>query len=68
MNNLHYILGVVFLAILFSFLVSYPLMLLWNGCLVPAVTVLEEVTWLQMWGIVFLLNSLFNSKYTVEKK
>lgn len=42
-------------------LLSYPAMLLWNYCLVPAVTVLTEVTWLQMWGIVVLCNLLFKT-------
>jgi hypothetical protein len=50
-----------------SFLLSYPLMLLWNLCLVPAVTTLKEVGWLQMWGIVFLLNCLFKTSVSTKK-
>ncbi len=42
-------------------IMSYPLMILWNGCLVPAVSILHEVTWIQMWGIVILLSILFKS-------
>lgn len=50
---------------LISFLISYPLMLLWNLCLVPAVSILREVGWLQMWGISILIGLLF--KATINK-
>jgi hypothetical protein len=42
-------------------LFSYFIMLLWNGCLVPAVSVLSEITWLQAWGIAILSGMLFKS-------
>lgn len=51
-------LGVV---VFLSFLLSYPLMLLWNGCLVGAVTIVKPVTWLQMWGVSILLGLLFKN-------
>lgn len=44
-----------------SFLMSWPLMLLWNGCLVDAVTYVRPVTWLQMWGIAILISALTNT-------
>jgi hypothetical protein len=50
-----------------SFLFSYPLMLLWNGCLVDAIDGVKEVTWLQMWGITVLFSSLFKSFDTNSK-
>ena len=50
--------------LLISFLLSYPLMLLWNGCLVPAVSNLNEVSWLQMWGIGALIGMLFKTTVT----
>jgi len=53
--------GVLVIAILFSFLLSYPLMLLWNLCLVPAVAGVAEVGWLQMWGISILFAFLFKT-------
>jgi hypothetical protein len=53
--------GFVVLAVAAGFLLSYPLMLLWNGCLVPAVPVLNEVEWIQMWGILVLFGFLFKS-------
>ena len=42
-----------------SFLWSWPVYMLWNGCLVDAVTGVREVTWLQAWGLVILCSFLF---------
>ena len=42
-----------------SFVLSWPVMMLWNGCLVDAVTGLKEITWLQGWGISILSGILF---------
>ena len=50
--------GIAFFVLL-SFLFSLPVYLLWNGCLVDAVTVVKEITWLQAWGISFLTSLLF---------
>ena len=49
-----------------SFVLSWPVMALWNGCLVGAVDGVREVTWLQAWGLQFLFGILF--KTTVTKK
>ena len=49
-----------------SFLLSWPAMMLWNGCLVGAVDGVKEIGWLQAWGLQFLCNILF--KTTVSKK
>lgn len=49
-----------------SFVLSWPVMMLWNGCLVGAVDSVREVTWLQAWGIQFLFGLLF--KTTITKK
>lgn len=46
-----------------SFLLSWPVMMLWNGCLVDAVGV-KEVTWLQGWGISILCGLLFNKTHS----
>lgn len=53
--------GLVATVVLLSFLLSYPLMLLWNGCLVDAVTIVKPVGWLQMWGISVLVGILFKT-------
>lgn len=50
--------GIVFLIFL-SFLLSWPVYMLWNGCLVGAIEGVKEVTWMQAWGINFLCGILF---------
>ena len=50
-----------------SFILSYPLMLLWNGCLVPAVAGVSQVTWLQTWGLVILFHFMFGTSARVSK-
>jgi hypothetical protein len=52
---------VVGLVIGLSFLLSWPVMALWNGCLVDAVTVTKPITWLQAWGISLLFGLLVKS-------
>ena len=44
-----------------SFLMSWPVMMLWNGCLVDAVNVVKPVGWLQAWGITIMCGLLFKS-------
>lgn len=61
MQVLIVIVGLVALMLGLSFLMSYPVMLLWNGCLVPAVTFCNEITWLQAFGLVMLFSMLFKS-------
>ena len=52
--------------VLLSFLLSWPVYMLWNGCLVGAVAGVSEVTWLQAWGLSILCGLLF--KTTVNSK
>ena len=47
-----------------SFVLSWPVMMLWNGCLVGAVDGVKEIGWLQAWGIQFLFALLFKSTST----
>ena len=56
------IVGLLFL----SFLLSWPVMMLWNGCLVGAVAGVANVTWLQAWGISILCGILFKSSITTK--
>ncbi len=58
--------GLIAIALLLSFLLAWPVMMLWNGCLVPAVEGVKEIGWLQAWGLQFLVNMLF--KLSVTKK
>lgn len=68
MEKLVTIVGVVVLGlaglVFLSFLLSWPVYMLWNGCLVDAVQGVKEVTWLQAWGISFLFGLLFKTKFT----
>jgi hypothetical protein len=58
--------GILFLIFL-SFLLSWPVYMLWNGCLVDAVEGVKQVTWLQAWGLNFLFGILFKNS-SVSKK
>lgn len=44
-----------------SLLLSIPVWLLWNGCLVGAIDGVREITWLQSWGIMILSGFLFKN-------
>jgi hypothetical protein len=55
--------GLLFL----SFLLSWPVYMLWNGCLVDAVEGVKQVTWLQAWGITVLFSFLFKNSNTNTK-
>ena len=59
---------IVLLALGISFLLSWPVYMLWNGCLVGAVDSVKEVTWLQAWGISILFHMLFKTTVNTEKK
>jgi len=60
------VLGVVGLLFL-SFLFSWPVYMLWNGCLVGAIAGVSEVTWLQAWGLMMLSAFLFKSTVSTSK-
>ena len=51
-----------------SFVLSWPVMMLWNGCFVGAIDGVREVTWLQAWGLQFLFNLLFKASITTKSK
>jgi hypothetical protein len=59
--------GVIALGLLLSFLLAWPVMELWNQCLVPAVDGVKEIGWVQAWGLQFLVNMLFKIS-VVNKK
>ena len=50
-----------------SFLLAWPVMELWNGCLVPAVNGVNKIEWLQAWGLQFLVNLLFKLSIVNKK-
>lgn len=57
---------VIAAAVIIGLIISLPIMWLWNVALVPAVTILKPIGWLQAWGITILCGLLFNTK--VETK
>lgn len=61
---------ILVLAVVFGILCleTWLAMALWNGCAVPAVVVLNEVGFWQMWGITLLCNILFKNAYSSSKK
>ena len=62
-NALFMIVGII---VTLGLLFSFPIMLLWNGCLVPAVDGIKEIGWLQAWGLMILFGIL--SKSTINNK
>jgi hypothetical protein len=58
--------GVLSLLVL-SFLLSWPVYMLWNGCLVGAIAGVSEVTWMQAWGLTVLCGFLFKSNVKTSK-
>ena len=71
MEKIVAIVGAVMIAIagllLLSFLLSWPVYMLWNGGLVSAVAGVSEVSWLQAWGITILCGFLFKTTVTSKK-
>jgi len=59
--------GLIATRLLLSFLLAWPVMELWNQCLVPAVGGIKEIGWLQAWGLQFLVNLLFKMSIVNKK-
>jgi hypothetical protein len=53
--------------LLLSFLLSWPVYMLWNYCLVGAVDGVREVSWLQAWGLAILCGLLFKTSVSNSK-
>ena len=53
------VMGVVFAAVLLGAVVAVPLLFLWNGCLVGAIDGVNNITYLQAWGLLLISNALF---------
>jgi hypothetical protein len=66
-NIITTIVGIIGLVLAVSFLLSWPVMMLWNGCLVGAVDGVHEVSWLQAWGISVLCGFLFKTNVSNSK-
>jgi len=60
--------ALVMIAVGLGFLLSWPIMWLWNNALVGAVNGVNEIGWLQAWGINILCGFLFKSSVTNKTK
>lgn len=49
----------VALIVFLGLLLSLPIWLLWNSCLVPAIDGVHEIGWMQAWGLNILFTGLF---------
>ena len=49
------------ISILMGLLLAFPVMLVWNASLVPALTIVKPISWIQCWGIMVLCGVLFKS-------
>jgi hypothetical protein len=59
--------GVIASILFLSFVLAWPVMALWNGCFVGAIDGVQEIGWLQAWGLQFLFNILFKTSITTKK-
>ena len=59
--------GLVVVIVLLSLLLAWPVMALWNGCAVPAVSGLQTIGWLQAWGLMILCGLLFKGSTSTTK-
>ena len=62
------ILGGITLIIFAAVLFSWPVQLLWNGCLVDAVDGINPITFWQAMGLNVLFSILFKVNNTTSKK
>lgn len=65
-SNFVIFVSALLLVVVISFALSFPVYLLWNNCLVGAVSGVQTVTWLQSWGIAVLFNFLSGSNRIVK--
>jgi hypothetical protein len=64
MEKLMILIGVLGALLFVSFLLSWPVYMLWNGCFVDAINGVNEITWLQAWGLSVLFGLLFKTTIT----
>jgi uncharacterized RDD family membrane protein YckC len=57
----------VLAVMLIGVLIAFPVMLLWNYCLVGAVAGVSEITFLQAWGLYILSNLMFKTSVSNKK-
>lgn len=53
--------GVITVALVISFILSWPVYMLWNNCLVGSIDGVNTIDWLDAWGVLILSGFLFKS-------
>jgi hypothetical protein len=66
-NAIAVALGGIVMVVFISFLLSLPVMLLWDAVIPSIFTGLREITWVQAWCLSLLCGLLFKSNTTVKK-
>jgi hypothetical protein len=64
MKMLGLVTAAIGLVVLIGLILSLPVMLLWNYCLVGAINGVNEIGWMQAWGILILAGLLFKTHVT----
>lgn len=67
MEKLFLVLGSIAFIVFISFVLSWPVYMLWNGCLVDAIEGVKTVTWMQAWGLSLLFGLLFKNNTSNSK-
>jgi len=49
------------LIVVIGLVLAFPVMWLWNACLIPAVSGVHEIGWIQAWGLLVLCGILFKN-------
>jgi hypothetical protein len=58
----------IFLIMFAAVILAWPVQLLWNGCLIPAVDGIHEIGFWQALGLNFLFSLLFKATATSNNK
>lgn len=67
MEKLGEVLGVAFVGLAIIFVLAFPVQLLWNWCLVPAVEGINYIGFWQALGLMILANVLFRTSVETKK-
>jgi len=65
-DNLGKFVFAIIAGIALQLLLAYPLMVLWNEALVPAVSGVHEIGWVQAWFLQVMVTLLFRSEVKLK--
>jgi hypothetical protein len=66
MEKIGSVLGAMFVGLAIIFVLAFPVQLLWNWCLVPAVNGINAIGFWQALGLTILSNVLFKSSINTK--